>query len=188
MRRIVLLATAVLLPSSTLRAQWAEVQPGSKVRITAPGVLGARLEGTVIERTADTISVVRSGRLPVRVPLAAITSGEVSLGKSRRSGAVAGMKWGAGIGLGLGLVVALAPDSELEGCDPTIFDCTEEVNDFGMVALTTVSSIIWGAGIGALIGKERWQRLAAPVNATAGRVWVAPTPRHGVAFGMRSEF
>ena len=187
MRRIALLAVAVL-PFSALRAQWAEIQPGAKVRITAPGVLGARLEGTVFERTADTVFVVRDGRLPVRVPLAAIRSGEVSLGKSRRSGAVSGMKWGAGIGLGLGLVVALTPDSELEGCDPTIFDCTEEVNDFGIVALTTVSSALGGAGIGALIGKERWQRLSAPVSATAARVWVAPTPRHGVAVGMRAAF
>jgi len=91
MRRIVLLAAA-LLPFSAVQAQWLELQPGTKVRVTAPSVLGGRVQATVGMRNADSLSLFRPGSGPFAIPITAIRSAEVSLGKSRAHGALAGLK------------------------------------------------------------------------------------------------
>src|SRR5687768_16544385 len=76
------------------------LQPGAKVRITAPTAGVERFQGTVIA-AGDTVDVAR-GDARVRVPAAAVTRLELSRGRSRLAGAGRGAMWGAGIGLGLG--------------------------------------------------------------------------------------
>ena len=191
MRRIVLLAAA-LLPFSAVQAQWLELQPGTKVRVTAPGVLGGRVQATVGMRNTDSLSLFRPGSGPFAIPISAIRSAEVSLGKSRAHGALAGLKWGGGIGAALGVVLAVFPNSEMntvdEYCDPS-YELCETYSDLQGVAMMAVGSALIGAGVGALIGKERWQRLAAPVNVgSAPRVFIAPTTQHGVQLRVRAGF
>lgn len=166
MRRILVAATlpllasllALLLPLAGAGAQLAELQPGTRVRLRAPSAVAGCLEGTVVTRVADTVTVTRPNAAPVPIPLAAITSVEVSRGKSRSAGAVRGALWGGGVGLVLGVLAAAAPN-ECTG------DCEDEPTDTEMVVATPIVSALIGAPVGAIVGAERWVRLSIPGRA-----------------------
>ncbi|HKP15929.1 MAG TPA: hypothetical protein VJT85_07690, partial [Gemmatimonadaceae bacterium] len=81
-----------------------------------------------------------------------------SRGKSRSAGALRGIMWGAPIGLGFGILgLGLAEDCVA---------CTDEPSDAEVVGLFTLSGVIWGAGIGAIIGRERWERFQLATRAS----------------------
>jgi hypothetical protein len=161
-----LLATVLLsMLARPLAAQGslavAEVQPGARVRVEAPGIVAGKYVGTVLSRTADTLTLGSPAAAPVKLPLRAIRSLEISRGKSRSAGAVRGMMWGVPIGIALGaFAVATADD-----CDA----CFEATSDAEGFVLFAASGVLWGAGIGALVGRERWERFDLPVR-TAFRV------------------
>lgn len=146
----VLLAVTLAAPAS---AQLTEAQPGARVRVQAPGVVAGKFEGTVLTRLPDTLVVGGPNVIPVRVPLAKITGLEISRGKSRADGAIVGMKWGVPIMAAVGVVIGVAASSD---------DCTNctpiEGGVVGATGLFAVTGAIYGAGIGALIGRERWEQ------------------------------
>lgn len=141
--------------SAPARAQLTEVQPGARVRIQAPGVVAGRYVGTVLTRSADTLELGTPGTAPIKVALARISSIEVSRGSSRSLGAMRGVAWGAPIGLLIGVIAAAGTDS-----DPYCFDnCSTSGSDkAAFVAASTLGGALWGAGIGAIVGRERWER------------------------------
>lgn len=135
-------------------AQSNELQPGARVRVTAPGIVANRYVGTVLSHRGDTLQLGGQNAAPVLVPLDRVTSLELSRGKSRLSGAGRGVVWGVPIGLALGLATA----NSLEDC--TDFGC-RDVSSGERSAYVVASALgggIWGAGIGALVGRERWER------------------------------
>jgi hypothetical protein len=155
------LATVValsLLALSTLAApagaQMTELQPGARVRVQAPGIVAGRYVGTVLTRTADTVELGAPGAAPIKVPLARVTSVEVSRGSSRALGALRGVEWGAPIGLVFGVVAASTTE------DPYCWDYCSTSGSYkaGIIAASTLAGALWGAGIGALVGRERWER------------------------------
>lgn len=163
MRVASLLSATILLPTLArpLAAQGslalAEVQPGARVRVEAPGIVAGRYEGTVLARSADTLTLGNPSGAPVALPLGAIRSLEISRGKSRTTGAVRGMMWGAPIGAALG-IFGIATAEECTGC-------FESVGDAEALAAFTIAGLLWGAGIGAIVGRERWERFDLPVRA-----------------------
>jgi len=155
-RRSLLLQIALLgVPFTMAGAQLSELQPGARVRIQAPGIVAGRYVGTVLTRGVDTVEVGAPGTAPVRIPLARITSAEVSRGSSRTLGAIRGMVWGAPIGLAIGIVAAAGTDD-----DPYCFDScsTGGSNKAELIAGSTLGGAFWGAAIGAIVGRERWER------------------------------
>lgn len=141
--------------STPAHAQHTEIQPGARVRIQAPGILAGRYVGTVLTRSADTVELGTPGTAPIKVPFARITSIEVSRGSSRSLGALRGVEWGAPIGLVIGVIAAAGTES-----DPYCFDnCSTSGSDkAAFVAASTLGGALWGAGIGAIVGRERWER------------------------------
>jgi len=139
-----------------------EVQPGARVRVRAPGIVAGRYVGTVLTRSGDTVSLGSPAGAPFAVPLSRMSSLEVSRGKSRMDGALRGIAWGAPIGLGLA-VVAYGLGNYVE-C-PT---CNDEPSRAEGVALITLSGAVWGAGLGAIIGRERWERFQLAPRAALG--------------------
>jgi hypothetical protein len=137
------------------QAQLTEIQPGARVRIAAPGIVAGRYVGTVLTRSADTVELGAPGTSPIKVPIARITSVEVSRGSSRMLGAGRGVMWGAPIGLVIGIVAAAGTDA-----DPYCYDYCSTSGSYkaGIVAGSTVAGALWGAGIGAIVGRERWER------------------------------
>lgn len=180
--RLVLLAllvpalAACLLPPTRAGAQLAELQPAARVRLRAPGVIAGRLQGVVIARTADTVTIATPSAAPLQVPLARITSAEVSRGKSHRDGALKGLKWGTGLGLVSGILGAIG----YEEC--TGDDCRDELTRGEAFTTSLVGGALVGAGIGAMIGSEHWERLDLPVRNT-----VRPT-RRGAAVVLTYAF
>jgi hypothetical protein len=159
--RTATLCFALLPCAITLQAQASELQPGARVRLEAPGITAARFVGTVLSRTGDTLLVGGPNVAPVRVPVAALTSLEISRGSSRMEGAKRGLMWGVPIGLLFGGAVALTAQCDNCSSPPTDKDRT------GFVTAMTVSGAVWGAGIGALVGRERWERFAVAAPRTS---------------------
>ena len=179
--RLALLVSLSLLPlaASPLLAQSgladSELQPGARVRVVAPGVVAGRYEGTLLARTPDTLKLGSPSGAPVAIPIARLTSLEVSRGKSRAAGALRGIMWGAPIGLALG---ALSASSVTGDC----IGCTKDYSRGGWVAVSTVSGALWGAGIGALIGRERWDGFQLAPRTAVG------VQTGGASFGFSLEF
>ncbi len=148
-----------LLPRP-VRAQLAEAQPGSRVRIQAPGIVAGRYVGTVLSRSSDTLVLGSTNAAPVQVPISRITSAEVSRGSSRGLGAVQGLKWGVPIGLALGVIAAAGSDNPDNVYCSGFDNCGQSDAAFRARVITAgvIGGAFWGAAIGALVGRERWER------------------------------
>jgi len=127
-------------------APLAEVQPGARVRIEAPGVVAGHFVGTVLSRTVDSVHVGSQTSAPITLALSQITSLEVSRGNSRVGGMLRGLAWGAPLGL------AFAAMATTSSCHSV---CSVP-DSRKLVRIFAVSGVVWGAGFGALIGHERW--------------------------------
>jgi hypothetical protein len=153
MRNTTLLLALLLLPMAAARAQPEAIPVGARVRVRAPGVIGGRLTGPVVARTADTLTVRHPDATWRAIPISAITSLERSLGRSRRAGLQHGVLRGAAIGLGLGLLNAGFSD---RGCDASQPNCPTDLE--GISVFTLLGAAI-GGGIGVAKGRDRWERV-----------------------------
>jgi hypothetical protein len=149
---LVVLPAALFAFARPLHAQLTEAQPGARVRLEAPGILAGKYEGTVLTRSADTLRVGGPNSAPVTVPVDRLTSFELSRGSSRLLGAKHGTYWGSAVGLVLGLAVL-----------PSFASCSScgdisNGEQASFVFYMTVSGALYGAGIGAIVGRERWER------------------------------
>ncbi len=155
-----LVALAILLASLSARpiaAQVAELQPGTRVRVRGSDVAG-RLQGVVLSRSGDSLTVSRPNGPPIPLVLSAMSRVEVSRGKSRGRGAWRGLLWGVGIGAVLGLVPTDDPECDR---DPDAFGCGSRAES---MALAAIGGSVIGVPIGAIIGVERWETLAIPAR------------------------
>lgn len=139
--------------------------PGQRVRITSGS---ARVVGTVVERSADSllIRLDRRKRLLV-VPIDRVDRAEVSRG--RRSGATAGVIVGGvlGVGTGLALGISFASDGFFDFGSGDVVKAT---------ALLGLAGATAGGLIGSAIRTERWEEMPhgpAPVT-------IAPAAGGGV--------
>ena len=166
--------------SSTSGAQTSELLPGARVRIEAPGVVAGRHTATLLSRSADTITVGGPGMVPLAIPVARISSLQLSRGKSRSMGAIRGIAWGAPIGAVFG-ALTLSGLHDCRNCDPQ-----SQPTDLEWVAFNAVAGALWGAGIGALIGRERWEPFDLS-RRTALRLQPSAQPSR-VALSVRVDF
>jgi hypothetical protein len=113
------------------------LEPGLRVRVSAPSVTPELIVGVLMAQTADTIDVVTADRIRRLVPAAAIQRLEVSEGGNRGARSFNG----AMIGGAAGALAAL------------IFRDKGAKPDLGNAAFTGASI---GLVIGALTGGERW--------------------------------
>ena len=167
------LVLGVCFPGAAAHSQLAELQPGARVRIRAPGEIAGRLTGVVVARSADSVTITRSGGTPVAVALAKLSTLDISRGKSRGAGALKGVAWGAAVGLGLG---AIGPVTEVT-CSGVPTRCAP-VSRGSFIGTMVLGSTIIGAAIGAVIGSERWAGGVLPT-----RVALLP-PSRGQASGI----
>lgn len=138
-------------------AQLPELQPSTRVRVQAPGIAGGRLEGVVLSRSRDTVTLTRKRGAPIAVPLAAVTAAEVNRGRSHSEGAVTGLTWGSGVGLIVGILAAVTYDAGSDACGAEPCDNTYTPGE--VVAGSLMLGTALGTGIGAIKGAERWERL-----------------------------
>lgn len=154
------LALVALFPVASLHAQFVQLQPGARIRLTATALSG-RMAGIVASRGRDSITILRNGTSPVSIALADVRAVEISEGKSRVDGAKRGALLG-GVVLGaLYAAFALGPQPNCDSSDPEClrFAWTE-------VPAAALAGAAYGAAIGAWVGRERWQRLTVEAPAT----------------------
>ena len=142
-------------------AQFAELQPGARVRVRAPDVLADRLEARIVARSPDTVTLTTTRGAPVSVPLAAITAVDVSRGRSPRDGAVKGLAWGAGVGVAVWAFNIIGYDKSYACGDER---CDDDLSPGVYVAAGLVTGAALGAGIGAIVGAEHWEPLSIPAH------------------------
>lgn len=128
------------------------LREGHRVRVSS--TFNKELVGVIRQARADSIVVFTE---PSGAPLAIATSDlravEVSRGRSAAQGAKQGALWGGGIGAGLALLGAVligaSDDNEYRYDD----------NAIGVFAANMIGGgLIWGAGIGAFVKAEQWDR------------------------------
>lgn len=159
-RRWLAMSTVLLsVPTVSLGAQLAELQPGTKVRVQAPGAIAGRVTGLLLARTTDSITMTRPNAAPVSIPLRSLTSLEISRGKSRWRGAGKGALWGSG---SMAVLFAIVPPSECR--DREGRTACEDLGRGESMVIGAVGGAFWGAVIGALIGSEHWDRAALPTS------------------------
>ena len=125
-------------------AQVPSMVVGARLRVDQ--VAATRVEGTLMAQTSDSLTMASVGALRTLIPSANVMKIQVSEGKKASAGFFKGAKVGAVIGVATGLLLAAAVN-DVDGS-------TEGVG--GMVAYMTFSTAVWGGGIGALIGAEKW--------------------------------
>jgi hypothetical protein len=157
--RCLALLLLLSLPSLSPRAacaQYAEAQPGARVRVQAPGIVAGRYVGTVLAREPGLLRIGSQNTPPVEVPLDRITALEISRGSSRWAGVGRGAVVGTVTGAALGLLIAAFSND----ADRTYWDAgrRDTLSRAGLVGYTALSGAFWGGAIGALIPKERWDR------------------------------
>lgn len=173
--RVAIGSVVMALFAVPAHAQFKELDPGTRVRLQAPSAVAGKLIGVVIARSGDSLTVSRSNAMPVTLPMSALTSLEISRGKSHGRGALTGALWGGGVFLVLGVVL---PVEECDENTPSNV-CSDESRAEGVVWAATGGALT-GALIGAIIGAERWERAALPLQ-----LGVRPLSSGGVRVAVR---
>ena len=146
---------------------------GARVRVSAPDFAAGPVVATFLRRSGDTLTLAAQNGRSFQMLLQRISALEVSDGKPRQRGAVRG----ALIGAPSGLLLRVIENSERQYCDPgtcTPYDYVyvRKSPNAGQLAASTLMGAAMGAGIGALIARERW----TPVGGTPRISISAPVP------------
>jgi len=162
--RSVIAAMLLFAAPAAVRAQLVELQPGMRIRVEAPGIIAGRLAGTVLSRTGDSLDLAAPNGVPMRIATARLTKIEVSRGKSRMEGAKRGLMWGVPILGGFSTLIAVATPA----CPASRCGIDGEFPKGEFVMWGFISGAMYGAGIGALIGREKWDRYDLPARPAVG--------------------
>lgn len=154
----------LLVAPATARAQLSELQPGVRVRVEAPGIIAGRLAGTILSRSGDSLDLAAPNGVPMRIATARLSKIEVSRGKSRMEGAKRGMMWGVPILGGFSTLIALATPA----CPAGRCGIDGEFPRGEFVMYGFIGGALYGSGIGALIGREKWDRYELPARPAVG--------------------
>lgn len=166
------LALVLLLPG-VASAQAQAISPvsvGSRIRIQAPASIQGRVEGTVMAMDETSLLVSTNDQRPLTVRRQDIASLEVSAGRQRS--VIQGTVIGAIAGI---LLLQTSVRDQCAGNDTACYTDRSRATVDGLVG-----GAVWGAGIGALIKRDRW--MAVPVESV--RVSVTPSRGRGVRLSL----
>lgn len=151
MRPTPTLAALLLCAAGPASAQRFEhwLEPGTRVRVTAPALGPSRPTGEVAALLPDTLVLARRGDDRLAIPNLRIDLIEVSQGLDRRRGAWKGAMLGALVGAGIGGIFGALGSQHL----PTDVAASAGL---GFVGGGLLGGGV-GAGTGALFAPERWQ-------------------------------
>ena len=173
---LVAAAFMLLVPSCSVIAQEIRrLEPGMRVRVTAPELGLNKHEGTVGAVRGDTLFLANDST--VSVPATSMTRLEVSRGTKSQvgKGALIGGAIGAALGIAVGVYgQGLCGFGEGENC-------------WTAIPLVGLAGAVAGAGVGALLGvasgpADRWMRVSPYI------VRVAASARGGVRVGLSIAF
>jgi hypothetical protein len=140
---------------------------GSRIRLTAPGVLVDQLDATITRRTPDSLVVATQNGVEYTVALSSVTSINRFDGRSAKQGAKKGFVIGSLIALPFALLLPAASDCSVA--------CT-----VGVAAYIDAVYGGIGAAIGAGVGAEKWTRIDLRPKVAA-----LPNGRFGIGVNVR---
>jgi hypothetical protein len=129
------------------------LREGQRVRVSSAS--NKEVVGVIRQARMDSIVIYSEpSGAPLAIARSDLRTVDVSRGRSAAEGARRGALWGGGIGAGfalLGAVIVGTSDLEYAHTDNAIAEYAANVIGAGL---------IWGAGIGAFVKAERWDRAA----------------------------
>ncbi len=181
-----LLAVVSLVPLVTLSAQAPPpVEPGQRVRVTAPELGVRKQAGKFVTLRGDTLVLAADSTM--NYPLTSVTGLDVFGGrKSFGAGKGAGLGFliGAGGGAVIGALFGLSPDAECSFWDSSASGpCPGTLAIVGAI-LGGVTGTLVGVVSGALVKTDRWEEV--PLDRL--RVSFAPQRDRRIALGVLVRF
>jgi len=150
LRPAALLAAVLLLavlPRQARSQQAVHVEPGTRIRVTAPPMLADPLPGWLVELRADTLVFATPQTQRIAVSRQSVRRLELTMGRDRWD---RGLRGGMA-GLLLGTLAELTIAEKDGGPDGPCFPCVSGGYAF--------SGLVLGATLGALLAPERWERV-----------------------------
>jgi hypothetical protein len=140
---------------------------GTRIRLTAPGVLADQLDATITRRTPDSLVVATQNGVEYAVAVSSVTSINRFDGRSAKQGAKKGFVIGSLIALPFALLLPVASDCSVA--------CT-----VGFAAYIDAVYGGIGAAIGAGVGADKWTRIDLRPKVSA-----LPNGRFGIGVNVR---
>lgn len=157
--RLLFAAFFVAVFVSDAEGQTSVLDDGTRVSITT--ISAKKIQGRVKSVDTDSLHLYSGehGGL-LTVANSDITIIRVSRGRSAWAGAMRGAAWGAAVGVGIAAVLIPFADDK---------DGEVNVNELRAAAAMqlVIGGAIWGAGIGAFVKKERWERVSPQRSPTS---------------------
>ncbi|UCG87977.1 MAG: hypothetical protein JSW71_05380 [Gemmatimonadota bacterium] len=175
MRTVISLTAGLLLvPVGDLSGQQAQtIEPGSRVRVTAPDLGIQRLAGTCLSLSQGAMAFEPEGLSPLAIATVSITRLEISRGRKRKT--VTGALVGIPAGLALALGVATIAGEEWQ----------EEVNaGVWLAPAGALVGLVVGGTVGYTVKVDRWEEV--PLDRL--RVAVAQQRDGRFALGLQVKF
>lgn len=138
---------------------------GQRVRIVAPAIGSARIDGTVVEIGPDSLFVHADSPQGARVgiPVASICTADIRRGRNHALGALVGMGLGiAVLGGGSAIIGALTPGCRGDEC------YTRESGARFYFLLGSLVGAPLGLVTGAVIGVVEWERVVGGASMQVG--------------------
>ena len=160
------LTVATLVGSSSVEGQPSSLREGARLKVSSS--TQKDMVGVVQAATPDTLVLFaepHGARLAVTVP--SIQKVQVSRGRLASEGAKKGLLWGGVVGLASSaIILAAGGDEALD--EPG----GRKVSKGSFAAQNFVGSLIFGAGIGALVKADKWDTVPfrAGVSAASGGI------------------
>jgi hypothetical protein len=166
MRLLLLVLLASALPTLAHAQRDAALEPGDRIRISAPMAFRSAVVGTYLGGDATRVVLLEDTpqQDTLEVPRGLIVGMEVSRGYQAaegdriRDGVVQGLFSGLLVGGGVGVVRGYLKAQDED----------EDVNIAAVAARTAAVLGVVGAGLGGIMGqsaRERWERLPIPIPA-----------------------
>lgn len=150
--RLLLPTILIAVTAGSAHAQDDSLREGVRVRLDTRS--SKSIVGVVRALDGDSVSLYTdSNGSALSLARHDVTEIRISRGKSATSGAVRGAMWGGAIGglAGAIVIVAIKTDDTYVGSD----------GEAGYIALNSlIGGALWGAGIGAFVKSERWERVS----------------------------
>ena len=178
---VLVIALAGTASAQESRIPPVQIQPGARVRVSAPTV--GRTSGRVIVAAGDSLTLVRDRTSDtLRLATSDLQSLEISVGRHKRRWAGAGLGFLAGAAVGT--VVGLATYEKPKDC------AGQMLCDLGPGFDATFGALLFGAGgaiTGAVLGAGKaddWEPVATPAR-TSLELFIRPATRPRLGLSLR---
>jgi hypothetical protein len=148
--------TMLMAFAGVASAQLPELAQGARLKLDLAGP--AKLEGTLLSQTPDSLVVAADGARIVKLSSSSVGRIRSTAGKTHGAGAKKGAKIGTIVGAGFGVLVGLAfMNDGSYAYGNAGFDQSAAPLVFGVVG--AAEGALYGLAIGAIVGAQNWKTI-----------------------------